>query len=576
MESTVVLSVLNAKYVHASPAPWCLAGGVKTYAAELYSKINIVEATINQPQEEVLKQILEFSPSIVGFSCYIWNIDATLELCTLLKKQLPSLIIVLGGPEVSYCAKKVLKDNAQVDYILAGEGEESFPAFLKAIYTKESLEYMRENVDGLCGRFENGSVYESLPCVMENASSLQFEAGYTKAVQGRIAYIETSRGCPYSCAFCLSGECSKPRYFPLDNIFKNLLELANSGTCTIKFVDRTFNANASHANKILQFILDNYGKEIPQGVCFHFEIAGDILREETFVLLEKMPVGAVQLEIGVQSFYEKTLDAVNRKTNTAVLQKNIKRLIAMGNMHVHIDLIAGLPYESLTIFEESFNKGYVLGAPMLQLGFLKLLYGSTMRNKPEEYPCKFSGKAPYEVIETPWLSAQDIKQLQSTENALDRVYNSGRFRLTAEYVLNVSGVTPFEFYTGLGAAAEMAGVSWRISLDDYTAVLQKYCESLNNVDKEILRDKLVCDRLMTNSTGRLPPCLYKKDPQVAKARKQLCAETETAPKLHIRRGMALLYGEKAVCWVDYIPEEKNYVTGRWPIHKKSFDKIFKE
>lgn len=577
MEGIVVLSVLNAKYVHASPAPWCLAAGIKEYAPELYQQVCIIEATINQPPADVLQQIIDPAPVVVGFSCYIWNINATLALCTALKEALPHVIIVLGGPEVSYCAKQVLEKNPQIDYILAGEGEKSVPAFLQAVFAQDKPlllpEQKKETIPGLCGRRLDSTVYDSTPCTLSGAVPLPFTAGYTEAVQGRIAYIETSRGCPYSCAFCLSGQCSTPRFFELDTIFQDLLFLANSGTRTVKFVDRTFNANAAHANRILQFILTHYGKEIPEGVCFHFEIAGDILREETFRLLEQMPVGAVQLEIGVQSFCEKTLDAVNRKTNTTILQKNIKRLVAMGNMHIHIDLIAGLPYEDLTIFADSFNKGYVLGAQMLQLGFLKLLHGSTMRSQPQDYPCEFDENAPYEVRTTPWLSQQDFELLQLTEQAVDRVYNSGRFRQTADYVLRTSDITPFDFYTGLGVAASKAGVRWNVSLDEYTAVLQEYCASLRHIEEELLRDTLIRDRLSTNSTGRLPPCLHKQDAQMAKVMKYLSANPETAPRKGVRRGVALLYAANTICWADYTAKAKNSVTGRWQLNEIPLDTV---
>ncbi len=577
MEGTVVLSALNAKYVHASPAPWCLAAGIKAHAPELYRRVCIVDATVNQPAADVLGQIVTEVPVVVGFSCYIWNIDATLALCTALKQALPHVIIVLGGPEVSYCAKDVLENNVSVDYILAGEGEESLPAFLRAVLGQEKPALLpqqtRQMITGLCGRYADGTIYESPPCVLSGAVPSPLTAGYAEAVQGRIAYIETSRGCPYACAFCLSGRGGTPRYFALDCVFQDLLHLANSGTRTIKFVDRTFNANAAHADAILQFILTHYGKEIPQGICFHFEIAGDILREETFALLAQMPAGAVQLEIGVQSFCEKTLDAVNRKTNTAAVQANIQRLVAMGNMHIHIDLIAGLPHESLTVFAEGFNKGYALGAQMLQLGFLKLLHGSTMRSQLQNYPCKFDENTPYQVRTTPWLSAQEFDLLHHTEDAVERVYNSGRFRLTADYVLCASGQTPFEFYTGLGIAAHKAGVHGGISLDDYTAVLQKYCASLHNVDNEVLRDSLVRDRLSTNSTGRLPPGLYRQDAQVATVIKRLSENPATAPQKGVRRGVALLYAAKSVCWADYSPKEKNPVTGRWVLHEIPLDTI---
>lgn len=577
VEGTVVLSVLNAKYIHASPAPWCLAAGIKAFAPELYHLVHIVEGTINQPHGEVLENIVDKAPGVVGFSCYIWNIDATLALCTALKQALPQVMIVLGGPEVSYCAQEVLQKNGQVDYVLAGEGEESVPRFLRAVFRHHQpallTEEEKHGIGGLCGRHGDGSTYENPPCVLSGAVPSPLTAGYSHAIEGRMAYLETSRGCPYSCAFCLSGRCSAPRFFPLEGVFQDLLSLASSGTRTVKFVDRTFNANAAHANGILQFILTHYGKEIPHGICFHFEMAGDILREETFALLAQMPAGAIQLEIGVQSFCEKTLEAVNRKTNTAILQANIRRLVAMGNMHIHIDLIAGLPYEDLTQFADSFNKGYGLGAQMLQLGFLKLLHGSTMRSQPQVYPCTFEEKAPYQVRTTPWLSPQEFDLLHHAENAVDRVYNSGRFRLTAEYVLLASGQTPFAFYTGLGEAMKKAGVGWRISLDDYTAILQGYCASFNNVDDETLRDFLVRDRLSTNSTGRMPKCLFRQDTRVAKVTKKLSEHPATAPKKGVRRGLALLYGANTVCWADYAPEEKNPVTARWEIHEMPLDAL---
>ncbi len=577
MEGAVVLSVLNAKYVHASPAPWCLAAGIKAYAPEFYDRVRVLEYTVNQPFADIIKQIVSVAPAVVGFSSYIWNIDATLALCAALKQALPELITVLGGPEVSYRATDVLKSNTQVDYILAGEGEESVPAFLRVVLAQSRSEHLpievQQRIAGLCGRRADGTIYEGEPCALNMHVPSPLTAGYAEALQGRIAYFETSRGCPYSCAFCLSGRCSVPRTFELDAVLKDLLRLANSGTRTVKFVDRTFNAHAAHANHILQFILTHYGNDIPTGTCFHFEIAGDILREETLELLRQMPVGAVQLEIGIQSFCERTLEAVNRKTNTAILQANIRRLVAMGNMHIHIDLIAGLPYEDLTVFAEGFNKGYALKAQMLQLGFLKLLHGSAMRSHPQAYPCDFDRNAPYQVRATPWLSEQDTELLHHTEHAVNRVYNSGRFHLTADYVLRVSGQTPFDFYTALGFWAHNAGVHAYTSLDDYTAVLQEYCASLHTVDDQTLRDYLVRDRLSHNSTGRLPPCLHRQDALVAKVTKRLAASPATTPRKGVRRGIALLYGAQAVCWVDYCPEERNPITGRWVLHEMPLSAI---
>lgn len=573
MEGSIVFSVFNAKYIHASPAPWCLKAGIKAYAPHLFSRVQIVEATINQPLSEVLQRLLASSPAVLGFSCYLWNINQTLTLCRTIKQILPKVIIVLGGPEVSYCASEVLQQHEAVDYILSGEGEESVPAFLTALFSSDTPNHLpqeaQEGIEGLCGRREDGTIYVRPPCVLSAAVPSPLTAGYADALKGRIAYLETSRGCPYSCAFCLSGRCGTPRWFCQREAETDLLLLANSGTRTVKLVDRTFNANVAHANGILQCILSKYGKEIPTGVCFHLELAGDILQESTLSLLEQMPSGAVQLEIGMQSFCEESLNAVHRATNLDRLEATIRRLVSMGNLHIHIDLIAGLPCENLARFAESVNKGYALGAHCLQLGFLKLLHGSAMRSEPENYPCTFNENPPYEVLSTPWLSPEDLALLHDLEDALDRVYNSGRFLLTAAYVLRVSGLSPFDFYAALGLASRHAGIQAQVSLDDYTAFLQEYVCSLPGVNPEALRDVLVRDRLASNASGRLPLCLYREDAQLAKAVKRLVSNQATAPKPGVRRGVALLYDAKTLCCADYLPWEQNPVTGRWPLKEFS-------
>jgi len=566
LEGKAVLCVLNAKYVHASPAPWCLKAGVRAFAPELDGRVAIVEANINQAEGDILPRILAHRPAVAGFSCYIWNIEKTLSLCRRLKDALPGVRIVLGGPEVSYCAADVLRHSPFVDYILAGEGEESFPAFLRALFDGggDLSPEGAAAVPGLCMRLPGGGLHISPPCVLNGPVPSPLSAGYAEAVRGRIAYIETSRGCPYRCAFCLSGG-EKPRFFELDACFRALLALSRSGARTNKFVDRTFNANPERCNDILRFILDRYGREIPEGARFHFEIAGDILREETLALLERFPPGAVQLEIGLQSFNEETLKAIYRKTDTARLKDNIRRLVAMGNMHIHIDLIAGLPLEDLKSFAESFNTAYALGAHHLQLGFLKILHGSAMRKEPDKFPCVFRKSPPYEVVSTPWLTQEDVRLLHRTENALEKVYNSGRFRLAAEYALGACGMTPFDFYTALGEAVERAGMARGAALDDFTALFKDFCERLPHVDGEKLRDAMVRDRLATNPTGGLPPCLARHDALFARAVKRL--EFHHKPQKGVRRGAAVLYGARALCWADYDPKMRDPVTGRWPLHE---------
>lgn len=559
---SAALCALNAKYVHSSLAPWCLLAGVRAFAPQIDA--HVVEGTVNEPPETVLERIASGAPDVVTFSCYLWNIRQTLALAEQLKRRLPGVWIVLGGPEVSYCAADVLSENPAVDFVLSGEGETSVPALLSCLAQGKAPR--ADEVPGLCTR-----EHTAPPCVLSGEVPSPYTPEYLKALNGRIAYLETSRGCPFTCAFCLSGRCGTPRYFELKGVYENILVLANSGAQTVKLIDRTFNANPRHANAILRFLLSHYGKEIPAGVCFHFEIAGDILTEETMALLAQMPLGAVQLEIGMQSFCEKTLEAVRRKTNTEKLKANIRRLVAMGNMHIHIDLIAGLPYEDVPTFAESFNTAYALGADMLQMGFLKLLHGAAMREEPQTFPCEFRKDPPYEVLSTPWLTADELTMLHGVEDALERMVNSGRFHRTADYFLERTGLTPFDLFQTIGKAAHEAGVDGHgIPLDEYTAFLLETAPRLwSSVTREALRDVMVCDRLESNATGRLPLCLHIADPALGQTVKRLAALSP--PRPGVRRGVAILYTERQAVYVDY--ENKNPKTGRFALRRVGLDEL---
>lgn len=559
---SAALCALNAKYVHSSLAPWCLLAGVRAFAPDIDA--HVVEGTVNEPPETVLERIASGAPAVVTFSCYLWNIRQTLALAEQLKHRLPGVCVVLGGPEVSYCAETVLNENPAVDFVLSGEGETSVPALLSCLAKGKAPS--AEEVPGLCTR-----QHIAPPCVLSGEVPSPYTPEYFKALNGRIVYLETSRGCPFTCAFCLSGRCGTPRYFDLKGVYENILALANSGAQTVKLIDRTFNANPRHANAILRFLLSHYGKEIPAGVCFHFEIAGDILTEETMELLAQMPAGAVQLEIGMQSFCEKTLEAVRRKTNTEKLKANIRRLAAMGNMHIHIDLIAGLPYEDVQTFTESFNTAYALGADMLQMGFLKLLHGAAMREEPQNFPCEFRSEPPYEVISTPWLTAEELEMLHSVEDVLERMVNSGRFQRTADYLMERTGLTPFALFQAIGKAAHEAGVARHgVALDAYTAFLLDAAPRLwENVTHEALRDVMVCDRLESNATGRLPLCLHIADPALGQTVKRLAALNP--PRPGVRRGVAILYTERQAVYVDY--ENKNPKTGRFALRRVGLDAL---
>ncbi len=528
----LVIACLNSKYVHASLAPWCLLSGVREFCA-CSVNAKVMEATINSDINAFAEQIINENPDIVSFSSYIWNIEKTLELCKILKEKI-GCTIILGGPEVSYRPKNVLENFPFVDFVLSGEGEKSFPLFLDTYSNKDNL----KNVSGLSYR-EKGYIISVPEEECTETPPSPYNDDFFDNLKGRISYIETSRGCPYRCAFCLSGRCSPLRFFDINQVKTDILKLAVSGTKTIKFVDRTFNAKAERANEILEFILSNYGTKISEGTCFHFEIAGDILKESTMKILSKAPKGVFQLEIGMQSFNEDTLKAINRKTDTEKLIENIKELISFGNMHIHIDLIAGLTGEDIKSFERSFDIGYSLKANMLQMGFLKLLYGADMRENREKYPCEFNKNPPYEVTSTPWLSNDEILKLKKCEDALERMYNSGRFLFTLDYLLDECGYTPFKLFMDFGN--EIDGN--KMSLSDYAIHIYYYFKEF--ADPERLRETLICDLLSSSSALQIPEIFKRKnDPLYKKVKKHFTEDKNALNKI------AILYKTKKVFVVN--------------------------
>lgn len=525
----VIISCLNSKFVHASLSPWCLAAGVREFSKQAYD-VSVIESTINGNTEKFAQKIINEKPVVVAFSCYIWNITKTLEIAYQIKQSCDAKI-VLGGPEVAYRPRDVLEKYNFIDFVLSGEGEWTFPDFLDNINGDLSA------VCGLTFR-QNGEIVTIPEKEYSATPPSPYSDEFFEKLGGRIAYIETACGCPYRCAFCLSGRCSPLRFFDLEQVKKDILKLSASGTQTVKFVDRTFNANEKRANEILWFIKENYGKEIPNNVCFHFEIAGDILKESTLEILASMPYGAVQLEIGMQSFNEAVLKTINRKTNTKSLIENIKKLISFNNMHIHIDLIAGLTGEDLESFKNSFNIGYSLKAHMLQMGFLKLLYGADMRENSEKYPCTFGNEPPYEVTSTPWLSNSEIKMLKNCEDALDRLYNSGRFLFTLEYLIEEVGISPFDLFNDFGNSVN----GNKMKLCDYAEKLYTFFST--KCDSQILREKILCDLLCCSSSVQIPLCLKVHDPLYKKAKKYFTENLNNTTKI------AVLYTENKIFAVD--------------------------
>ena len=559
-----VFCSINSKYIHSSLSVWYLFASSKKLCNENI-ELSVVEGTINEKESAVIDRILAEKPDLVAFSSYIWNIKAVLSVAGEIKAENPQIKILLGGPEVSFNQKNVLSENSFVDFISSGEGEKSVPLLINAIADNTDTD-----IKGISFRKGESIIVNEGGMLSVYDIPSPYCEEYFASLKNRIAYIESSRGCPFNCAFCLSGKEGKVRLFDLSEVKNNMLSLVNHGAKTVKFVDRTFNCNKDHAKEILLFIKENYGKSIPDDVCFHFEIAADIMAEELFLIIEEMPKGSVQFEIGIQSFNENTLRKINRKTNLSKVKENVKRLLSFGNCHIHIDLIAGLPLEDFESFRNSFDKAYEIGADMLQLGFLKILHGSPMDENKELYPCEYSSEPPYEVVSTPWISEAELRILHKCENELERLYNSGRFSRTLGYVLSVCGKTPFDLFVETGDFLGSKDEKGSVPLDKYTNLVFEFFSSLDGVNKAVLRDRMILDRITTNNSDVIPESLKVKDEELGRMKKHFLKAYP--PEKGEKRTVAILYTEKKAVLVRY--ENKNSVSGEYPFTEHNIDEIF--
>ncbi len=542
-----IITMLNSKYIHSSLAPWCLLAGVRAYCCDGIDA-QVAEGTINEKKEDVIERLVSLGGDLYGFCCYIWNIEFVKDVAMEVKKK-TNAKIVLGGPEVSFNSEEILNSCDFVDFVLSGEGEKSFAELCNAVKFNTDL----KRVHGLCYRSEKG-IYLSEPVYEKCEAVSPYTEDYFSALNGRIAYVEASRGCPFSCAFCLSGRCNSLVLYDIERVKNEIILLSNAGTKTVKFIDRTFNAKEERANEILNFIIENRGEKIPLDVCFHFEIDGGTLKNSTLEILKNAPVGLFQLEIGLQSFNFDTLKAVHRNPNTDNLAEIIKTFSANGNMHIHADLIAGLPYEGLESFKHSFNKLYVLKPHMLQLGFLKLLHGSELREKCDAYEYIFSEKPPYTIKSTKWLQEDEMQIIHYAEEAVDRLYNSGRFLNTLEFLFDECHFEPFGFFASFGK--EMYGKN-NISLDCLVTLLYNFL--LEKVEKTRLRDVLVTDVFSSVKGAVLPEVLKVADKNLKQLKKHLAENLQLAGKY----SCALLYSKNKAVYCDY--KEKNPITGRYKL-----------
>ena len=420
----VVLSTLNSKFIHSSLALRYL----KAYGEAHGQAYDIVEYTINMPVLHILSDITEHDIDVLGFACYIWNIEMTLHVVDMVKAVRPDIKIVLGGPEVSFTADELLERCPNIDYIVQGEGEEAFHALVTALQLgNDGLDPV---IPGVRGR-RDGSILGSLEAVeVSDLSSIPFP--YTEEdmddLEHKIIYYESSRGCPFSCQYCLSGNKNTVRFFPQERTLEELQWFIDHGVKQVKFVDRTFNCAPHHHRPLMEFMRDS-----DTDMNFHLEMEPELMTEwETNILCETPP-GRIQIEVGVQSTHKKTLDAINRYNDWPYIQKSIRPIIQAGRTHVHMDLIVGLPHEDFNRFGQSFNDLFSLQPHALQIGFLKLLKGSGVR-RMREYKYVADPLAPYEVLSTHVLPYDDVRFLKYLEDVFERFYNSERFRTTFGYI----------------------------------------------------------------------------------------------------------------------------------------------
>ena len=442
-----VLVAINAKYIHSNLAVYSLRSYARTFGYEP----ELLEFTINQQKDQILKGIYEAKPDLLCFSCYIWNLSYVEEIIEDIKKILPKVTIWAGGPEVSYDAPQFLKRHPEVDGIMCAEGEKTLTELIRYYESEKSQGKSLDEINGIVYQ-ENRTIHQTPLRDIMNMDDLVFPYEDLKDFEHKIIYYESSRGCPFSCSYCLSSIDKKLRFRSFSLVEKELEFFLAHKVPQVKFVDRTFNCKKSHAIAIWTYI-----KEHDNGITnFHFEVAADLLTEDEIALIQTMRPGLIQLEIGVQSTNEKTLAEIHRKTDFEEITRKVKAVQKGENVHQHLDLIAGLPYENYESFGHSFNDVYALKPEQLQLGFLKVLKGSYMAKAAEGYGCVHKAKPPYEVLGTRWLSYKEILKLKGVEEMVEVYYNSGQFQKTIRAMEHLFE-TAFSMYEELADFYEKNG-----------------------------------------------------------------------------------------------------------------------
>lgn len=489
----ILLAACNAKYIHSNLAVYDL----QAYASDYADHIVLKEYTINQQKDDIMRDIYLEHPDVVCVSCYIWNLSFVKELMADLIKILPGADFWAGGPEVSYDAEKFLTENSEFKGVMVGEGEETFKE-LARYYVEKNPQDLKD-MTGICYRDGDQIIHNGWRQIMD-LSSIPFIYKDLSEFKNRIIYYESSRGCPFSCSYCLSSIDKKLRFRDTETVKKELQFFIDNKVPQVKFVDRTFNCKHDHAMAIWKYI-----NEHDNGVTnFHFEISADLLREEELQEMSTMRPGLIQLEIGVQSTNPDTIKAIHRTMDFEKLKGIVDRIHSFGNIHQHLDLIAGLPYEDYDSFRHSFNDVYALKPQQLQLGFLKVLKGSHMMEMCREYGIVYKTQEPYEVLSTKWLDYDHVLKLKTVENMVEVYYNSGQFQNTLEYLENFFQ-DAFSIYERLGSFYMEKGYGdvSHTRMRRYEILLE-FLEDVPEISMDQVKDQMVYDLYLRENLKSRP------------------------------------------------------------------------
>jgi radical SAM superfamily enzyme YgiQ (UPF0313 family) len=525
----IVLTAINAKFIHSNLAVRYL----RAFTKDLDYKCIIKEFSINDRREKMLEEIIKEKPDAVGFSCYIWNIDFCRSLARLIKLVDPSIKVFYGGPEVSYDSETFLNSNVG-DCVICGEGEKTYYDLVsfaiekeKAVHRGKSSLKRLKDIKGLYFRENDKIVFTGKREAMD-MNEIVFPYDEDDNLDNKIIYYETSRGCPFKCSYCLSSTTHGVRFLNIDRAKRELNFFIKRGFKLIKFVDRTFNCDPKFAIEIWNFIIN-----MDTESTFHFEISADILTDEEIEVLNRAPKGRIQLEVGVQTTNTKVLESINRNVEFSKIKDKVLKIQKFHNINQHLDLIAGLPYEDFESFKNSFNDVYSIHPEKIQLGFLKVLKGSSMHDNAEKFGIVYEPYPPYEVLKTNFISYEKLRILKRVDKMVDKYYNSGKFTNIIKYFLNKFS-TPFDFYKELGDFFYNKGyLNKNISAVQYYKVFLEFNSEYLNQDNFKLKDIVKYDYLKFNKKRWVPDFLYT----------EKIKDEERTIKNMIKNGKINIYGD---------------------------------